>query len=44
MEDVHLSFEEFRLEMNSVRLGAAIGTGMFILFISLAPDDVGGLV
>ena len=42
MEEVHVSFEDFRQEMNSTRLGVGLGTGMFILFVLLSPDTLGG--
>ena len=42
MEEVHVSFEEFRQEMNSTRLGIGLGTGMFILFVLMCPDTLGG--
>ena len=42
MEEVHVSFEEFRQEMNSTRIGVGLGTGMFILFVLLCPETLGG--
>ena len=42
MEQLQISFEEFRQEMNSMRLGVGLGTGMFILFVLLSPDTLGG--
>ena len=43
MEEVHVSFEDFLQEMNSTRLGIGLGTGMFILFLLLCPDTLGGI-
>ena len=42
MEEVQISFDDFRQEMNSTRLGVGLGTGIFILFIMLCPDTLGG--
>ena len=42
MEEVHVSFEDFCQEMNSTRLGIGLGTGMFILFVLMCPDTLGG--
>ena len=44
MEEFQVSFEEFRQEMNSTRLGVGLGTGMFILFVLLSPDSLGGQI
>ena len=42
MEEVHVSLEDFCQEMNSTRLGIGLGTGMFILFVLMCPDTLGG--
>ena len=43
LEEVQVSFEEFRQEMNSTRIAAGLGTAMvFPLFISLCPDTIEG--
>ena len=42
LEGVQLSFQDFRLEMDSVRLAMDLGFGIAILFPALSPEPLGG--
>ena len=42
LEDVHLSFQDFRQEMDSVRLALGLGFSIGILFPALSPEPLGG--
>ena len=42
LEDLQMTFQEFRQEMNSVRLSLGLGFGIGILFIALWPEPIGG--
>ena len=42
LEEVHITFEEFLREMDSVRVAFGLGFGIGILFIALTPEPLGG--
>ena len=42
LEDVHLTFQDFRQEMDSVRLALGLGFSIGILFPALSPEPLGG--
>jgi len=44
LEDLQMTFQEFRQEMNSVRLSLGLGFGIGILFIALWPEPIGDIL
>ena len=42
LEGIQLSFQDFRREMDSVRLAMGLGFGIAILFPALSPEPLGG--